>query len=223
MESLNGSRSTSSVPIQAVSATEPKIKEESDNITLASVPVMKTAGPPRKSVCSVDQSFWASAQFDSGLDYEACVVGTILSQIGDRPIKPLRAGVNPFLLFTKEKWEECKDYCANDPKLANGRNIIRTTLGIWWKALTPVEKEPYMVQSQQAQEVANTQQKEYEAGVVKWDADAARIRQEYMRENPPPEGAAGSGAFGSMGLQGAGVSKRKTNVSANVGLDMSRL
>jgi hypothetical protein len=35
-------------------------------------------------------------------DYEAAIIGAILEQIGERPIKPGRSGVNPFLLYTKE-------------------------------------------------------------------------------------------------------------------------
>ena len=196
---------------------EPKIKQESETATLASVPAPEPSGPPRHSVCSTDPSFWASAgiSFATSLDYEAALVGTLLGQIGERPVKPLRAGVNPFLLFTKAKWDECREHCARDPVLANARNAIRTTLGQWWKALSDADKVPYLTQSQQAQEVADAARKEWDIKVVQWDSDAARIRAEFARDNPPPLAPDGSG--GAFGIEG---SRRKTNVSSSIALDL---
>jgi hypothetical protein len=196
--------------------TEPNIKQEpGDTIHVQSAAVPEPSGPPRNSVCSTDPSFWASAgiSFATSLDYEAALVGTLLSQIGERPAKPPRAGVNPFLLFTKAKWDECREHCARDPALANARNAIRTTLGQWWKALGEADKVPYLTQSQQAQEVADAARKEWDVKVVQWDSDAARIRADFVRDNPPP--ADGSG--GAFGIEG---SRRKTNVSSSIALDL---
>ncbi|KAK5172331.1 uncharacterized protein LTR77_003969 [Saxophila tyrrhenica] len=196
----------------------PIIKQEHDPTSLASVPVYasapappppKLAGPPKQSVCARDDSFWARPSFDhNDLDYEASIVGTILSRLGDRPLKPSRPGVNPFLLFTKAKWDECKAHCSRDASTA-GRDAIRATLGKWWKAATEEEKRPYLEQSEQAQKVADTQRKEWAEGVEKWDAEARRIRQEFVAEHPPPV------------VQGEGVggSKRKSNNSSWVVLD----
>lgn len=193
---------------------EPTIKAESDTISATSTTLPTVAGPPKKSVCSTDPSFWASsgANFSSSLDYEAALVGTLLGQIGERPEKPMRPGVNPFLLFTKAKWDECRTHCAQDPVLANARNAIRTTLGQWWKALSDAEKQPYLDQSQEAQELADAQRKEWDVKVVQWDADAARIRREFAAENPPPPDVGGG-----FGVEG---SRRKTNVSGSIALDL---
>lgn len=206
--------STARTVSASTTPAEPVVKEEYDNITLASVAAPVASGPPRNSVCSTDPSFWASAglSFSNSLDYEAALVGTLLGKIGERPVKPLRAGVNPFLLFTKAKWDECRQYCAQDPVLATARNAIRTTLGQWWKALSDAEKQPYLVQSQQAQEVADAARKEWDVKVVQWDADAAMIRADFARENPPP--ADSGGAFGVEG------NRRKTNVSSSIALDL---
>jgi hypothetical protein len=196
--------------------TEPNIKQEpGDTIHVQSAAVLEPSGPPRNSVCSTDPSFWASAgiSFATSLDYEAALVGTLLSQIGERPAKPPRAGVNPFLLFTKAKWDECREHCARDPALANARNAIRTTLGQWWKALGEADKVPYLTQSQQAQEVADAARKEWDVKVVQWDSDAARIRADFTRENPPPV----DGSGGAFGIEG---SRRKTNVSSSIALDL---
>lgn len=203
--------------VSSSAAPSPVVKQEPDSNAAASAKVPTStapAGPPKKSVCSTDPSFWASAgaNFSTSLDYEAALVGTLLGQIGERPEKPMRPGVNPFLLFTKAKWDSCREHCAQDPVLANGRNAIRTTLGQWWKALSDADKQPYLVQSQEAQEIADAQRKEWESKVAQWDADAARIRKEFALENPPP---ADFGGFG-----GEGGSRRKTNVSGSIALDL---
>jgi hypothetical protein len=72
---------------------------------------------------------------------------------------------------------------------------------------------PYLTQSQQAQEVADAARKEWDVKVVQWDSDAARIRADFVRENPAP--ADGSG--GAFGIEG---SRRKTNVSSSIALDL---
>ena len=222
---------------ETASAPEPFIKQEPETIALASVPPIapvpapapkpkKLSGPPAKSVCASDPSFWARPSFDSDdLNYEATIVGIILSQIGERPRKPSRPGVNPFLLYTKDKWEECKTFCDSNNATA-GRDAIRSTLGKWWKAAGEDVKQPYLVQSQNAQELADAVRKEWEVKSARWDVDARRIREEYVTEHPPPLASSGDGkgkvAEGSGGGSGSGVvgvSKRKTNVSNCVVLD----
>jgi hypothetical protein len=205
------------MPIPA-QAGEPVIKQELETVPLSNIPVFtqkpvalpkKFAGPPRKSVCAGDESFWAQPTFDSGdLDYEANIAAAILSQIGERPVKPLRPGVNPFLLFTKSKWDECKDYCSRNNTLA-GRNDIRTTLGKWWKAASAEDKQPYLEQSEAAQQLADAQRHEWNTKVEQYDKDARRIRQEYVRDNPAPQSQGNSFA----------ASKRKSNNSSSIVLD----
>ena len=220
-----------SKPIATVAVTGPIIKQEPETIPLASVPAYapaapplprKLSGPPKQSVCAGDPSFWAQSSYNGGddLNYEASVIATILTQIGDRPAKPSRPGVNPFLLFTKAKWEECKAHCAKEGNTA-GRDAIRSTLGKWWKAASEQDKQPYLVQSQTAQELADAVRKEYMVKATQWDLDAKRIREEYMRDCPLPKGAEGSisGGSGMTGWGDVGVSKRKTNVSNCVVLD----
>lgn len=194
------------------------IKQEHDNDAFAEVPhiqagyaVRKPSGPPSQSVCAGDQSFWVQpAALDSaGLDYESLVIGAILAQIGDRPPKPARPGVNPFLLFTKDKWEECKATC--DP--TSGKDLVRSTLGKWWRAASAEVKAPYQAKSVAAQELADTARKEWELKAQKWDDESRRIRKEFAVDDAMglkvPEGGQGS----------VGVSRRKTNVSNCIVLD----
>lgn len=236
------------LPSGFVASSEIAIKDEIQaSIPLTEIPVAKAprthyvlqpAGPPVHSVCPEDPSFWVSASStatdnNARLDYEAAVVATILSQIGDRPARPARSGGNPFLLYTKDKWEDCKNHCnakistSAKSTIASGRDMIRQTLGNWWKAASQVEKEPYIAQSQTAREQSNQLRREWTSAVAKWDIDAARIRREYATENPLPQRSTTVSVAtrpthtsdGISGLSTVGVSRRKTNVSNCVVLD----
>lgn len=73
--------------------------------------------------------------------------------------------------------------------MKDAKNAIRTTLGQWWKALSEKEREPYQAESRTKQKEADELKKEWDSKAAEWDREARRIRMEYMRENPPPEGS----------------------------------
>lgn len=210
---------------RSATTSTPFVKQEAEAASIENVPLMmpipkKPAGPPKQSVCAGDSSFWvqATSTYDN-LDYEAAIFAATLAQIGERPVKPNRPGVNPFLLYTKDKWEECKTYCTANDINTTGRDAIRAVLGRWWKAADDKVKQPYLAQSQAAQELANTERKEWDVNVAQWDKDAARIRKEYIESHPPPPGNGQS--LNGAAADAVGVSKRKTNVSNCVVLDHS--
>lgn len=171
-----------------------------------------SGGPPQKSVCPGDPSYWVSLSLDrSNSMLEARIQSMIQSEIGDRPIKPSRSGVNPFLLYSKEKWEECKAYCSEK----NGKpsqNVVRQVLSQWWKALDDTVKQPYLEQSRAAQETADTSHKQWKVDSDRWDINAKRIREDFISEHAqemarqPLDQATGG---------------RKTNVSTNIALDFT--
>ena len=132
------------------------------------------------------------------------------AQLGERPKKPARPGVNPFLLYCKANWERCRIFTATQEV----ETPIRSTLGKWWKAATAEEILPFKQQGEAAQEVADVARKEWEQTAQKWDDAARVIRLEFQRRQP-----------GLLRVEGGkqeevvGVSKRKTNVSNCVVLD----
>lgn len=129
-------------------------------------------------------------------DYEASVIGEILTKIGERPIKPGRAGVNPFLLYTKDYWYICKKECddkqratSRDPNAKASKTEIRTALGLKWRTASAEIKQPYLDQTQSAKDDAAAHAATFKERVAAWDAEAARIRREYVQNNPPPDGS----------------------------------
>ncbi|KAF2636695.1 lysine-specific histone demethylase 1 [Massarina eburnea CBS 473.64] len=128
-------------------------------------------------------------------EYEASIIGEILEKLGERPIKPGRAGVNPFLLYTKDYWYICKKECDDKRKAATGdpnakasKTEIRTALGLKWRTEDAEIRKPYLDQTQSAKDDAAANAAGFEERVSSWDKSAAHIRREYIQANPPPNG-----------------------------------
>jgi lysine-specific histone demethylase 1 len=127
--------------------------------------------------------------------YEAKVIFAILKELGPRPVKPDRMGVNPYLMFTKDEWYKMKAKCdaekvamTGNPNAKAGRDEIRVALGHAWRTASEEIKRPYIEQCENARNSnANFNEK-----VKLWDAKAARIRKEFIENNPPPTGVRGS-------------------------------
>jgi hypothetical protein len=128
-------------------------------------------------------------------DYEAAIIGAILEQIGERPIKPGRSGVNPFLLYTKDFWYICKKECdearqaaTGDPGAKAAKQEIRNAVGLSWRTATAEIKQPYLDQANNAKDNAVANAADFKERVATWDKEAARIRREYIQQNPPEGG-----------------------------------
>ncbi|KAF2831372.1 lysine-specific histone demethylase 1 [Ophiobolus disseminans] len=128
-------------------------------------------------------------------DYEAAIIGAILEEIGERPIKPGRSGVNPFLLYTKDFWYICKKECdeirraaTKNPEAKASKQEIRTAIGLGWRTASDDVKKPYLDQAVNAREDATANAASFKDNVATWDKEAARIRTEYIQKNPPAGG-----------------------------------
>ncbi|CAA9957668.1 Lysine-specific histone demethylase 1 [Pyrenophora teres f. maculata] len=136
-----------------------------------------------------------SSRIQRDEDYEAAIIGAILDQIGERPIKPGRAGVNPFLLFTKDFWYICKQECDDAHKAKTGnpeakapKQEIRNAVGLRWRTAEQEVKQPYLDQASNARDDASANAADFKERVATWDVEAARIRREYIQANPPEGG-----------------------------------
>jgi hypothetical protein len=151
--------------------------------------------PKRKTEPGTTSSDSKQARLLRDEDYEAQIIGAILTALGERPLKPGRAGVNPFLLYTKDYWPDCKKECDDARKAATGdpnakatRNDIRIAIGLSWRTASEEVKQPYLDLTENARETANTNAANFKEVVATWDREAARIRTEYIQSHPPPGG-----------------------------------
>ena len=129
-----------------------------------------------------------NSRSSSDEEREALIISAILSEIGHKPLKPARPGVNPFLVYTAQHWNECKESCSAELQKRTGkpdakatRNEIRIALGKQWRNASDEVKKPYLDQCEAAQQVANEARAQYEQDVTKWNENARRIRMEFMK------------------------------------------
>jgi hypothetical protein len=128
-------------------------------------------------------------------EYEAGIIGAIFGEIGERPLKPRTPGKNPFLDFTKDYWDRCKEHCdaarrtaTNNPNVKADRHEIRVAIGLMWRQASDDTKKPYLEAAQHAKDAYAQQLNEYEEKVALWDRQAIEIRRRYVSEHSEASG-----------------------------------
>ncbi|MCJ1285016.1 hypothetical protein MMC26_004353 [Xylographa opegraphella] len=123
--------------------------------------------------------------------FETEILKAIFAKLGPRPARPGRAGANPFLLFSKDKWADCKAECDKARRAALGtplakasRNEIRSVLGQMWREAGPDVKQPYLEQTVSNRAVNHESATTFQDRLAEWDAEAMSIRREYVQEHP---------------------------------------
>lgn len=128
--------------------------------------------------------------------YEASIIGAILHQLGDRPLKPVKQGVNPFLLFQKDHWYSCKAEAdaaaqkkARKPDTKASKQDIRSMLGNKWRTASDEVRKPYLDAAQASKDGVAALTTDFKEKIRTWDEEAGKIRHDYISNNPPPAGA----------------------------------
>jgi len=123
--------------------------------------------------------------------FETEILKQIFSKLGPRPDKPGKAGANPFLLYSKDKWSECKAKCdearritLGNPAAKASRNEVRTALGLMWREASNDIKQPYIDQTVSNRAVNHESAATFQDRLLEWDAEAMSIRREYVQSNP---------------------------------------
>ncbi|KAK3078034.1 hypothetical protein LTS18_008606, partial [Coniosporium uncinatum] len=186
-EKISTGRIQPELPLAEVPIKKAKIKP---SVAWELVPIKPLPTPPPTIFTSRDK--------EEIEQYEASIIGAILSEVGERPLKPTVAGVNPFLLYQKDHWYNCKAECealkqqnTGKPDAKASREEIRIHLGHKWRNLPEEEKAPYQTTAQASRDQTGERTADYKDRVAKWDADAVRIREEYVKNNTPPDASRG--------------------------------
>ena len=123
--------------------------------------------------------------------FESEILKSIFARLGPRPGKPSKAGSNPFLLFTKDKWAECKIQCdearraaVGNPNTKASRNEVRIALGQLWREASHEVKQPYIEKTVNNRLVNHESAATFQDRLAEWDAEAMSIRRTYVREHP---------------------------------------
>jgi len=118
------------------------------------------------------------------LDNEKELNRAIYQTLGERPSKPNRSAVNPFLLYQKDYWFICKAKCdelsrqaAGDDDAKATRNEVRAALGQMWRDSTTEEKRPYLESTIDNKASNVVAVEEFKFQLAEWDAAAEAFKQ----------------------------------------------
>ncbi|KAF6841574.1 flavin containing amine oxidoreductase [Colletotrichum musicola] len=118
--------------------------------------------------------------------YEVALWEHIKSKIGERPVRPAKIVVNPYLLFSKAFFEVARKKCEEERagKKKPAPNEVRVMTSKMWKAATPEEKKPFEEQAVQQKTTYAEAVEQYEEKSAKWDQDYIGLLAAYQKEHP---------------------------------------
>ena len=120
------------------------------------------------------------------------ILKDIFGEIGPQPIKcGSKKGSNPFLLFTTDKWEECKERIYESRRVATGnsnvkvhKNDIRSALGQMWREASEETKQKYRERTSSNRLANNENAATFDGRLASWNERALEIRRKYLEEHP---------------------------------------
>lgn len=114
----------------------------------------------------------------------------MVAEIGERPIKPERAGANPFLIFQKDFWDKCRAICdkkkqesSGDPTMRAARNEVRSALGKMWRDLPDLEKQPYIDQTNEIKALNAKKTEDYRIQAKRYEEEAEQFKRRWKEEH----------------------------------------
>ena len=156
----------------------------------------ETITAPTKAPKPTQQTTSASGETDATKQarleaFEMEILRAIFAKLGPRPDQPGKASANPFLLYSKDKWTECKARCDEARRAMHGsaatktpRNEIRTALGQMWREASDEMKRPYIARTVENRAANQSNASTFHDRLAEWDAEAMDVRRQYVREHP---------------------------------------
>ncbi|RFU81458.1 lysine-specific histone demethylase 1 [Trichoderma arundinaceum] len=127
--------------------------------------------------------------------YEVEVWEHVLSQIGERPLRPNKIAGSAYIIYSKVHFEAAKKKCEESRKPGKSRSLpneVRIMTSRMWKEAAPDERRPYEEQAAEQKRIYLQAMQEYNELAEKWDRQAIALRATYEKEHPslpgPEEG-----------------------------------
>lgn len=122
---------------------------------------------------------------------ESDILKAIFNELGYRPSKPGKPGSNPYLLYSKDKWAECKERCDEARRVATGnprakadRNQIRAAVGQMWREASDEAKRPYNEKTSSNRQANSEYAANFDEYLATWDEKAIEVRRKYVEAHP---------------------------------------
>lgn len=123
--------------------------------------------------------------------YDQAMWTAIYAEIGPPPIRPPKAGLNPFLLYQKDYWAKCRAQCddarraaSNNPNAKAARDEIRHALGQMWRTAPTAEKQPYVEQVETNRRMNAEAWDQWKLVVTEWERRSYEVKDQWCALNP---------------------------------------
>lgn len=147
---------------------------------------------PRDSLLLSKRKASAQDPRQARLDaYEWEAWNHIVSQIGERPIRPAKVAANAYLLFSKAYFEEARKRCEESRKGGKPRsapNEVRVMTSQMWKEAPLDVRQPFEEEVREQKRTFAEAMEKYNETAGAWDRQAIAIRAAYEREHPSVAG-----------------------------------
>jgi hypothetical protein len=163
--------------VDSMSSTTMTQKRKGDPVIPAGTytrPVKETVSPEVKAL----QDAWDAAMWVR-----------IYDDLGPPPTKPAKSGLNPFLLYQKEHWNEVKDrldlakqQSSGKASAKAGRDEVRIELGKMWKALDKEGQKPFHDETLKNKAENVEKWKEWQVRAAEWDRRTWEVKAVWISE-----------------------------------------
>ena len=157
-----------------VQAAEPAIKKRKTDEVLPS----GTFTRPAKAPTTTAEAAWETALWNH-----------IYSVLGYPPPKPSKNGINPFLLYQKDHWNEIRDECdlarqaaTGKPNAKASRDEVRIRLGEKWRAEPDAGRLKYHEETSRNRKVNDDALKQWEVEAKEWDRRTYEVKDEWIAQ-----------------------------------------
>lgn len=119
--------------------------------------------------------------------YDIALWDSIVSQIGQRPLKPSKPVVSGYIFFSRAHFDDARKRCEAGRRPGKGKasgNEVRMMSAKMWKDATPEEKKPFEEMAEESKRVHAVAMKEWNEKAGEWDRRATELKREYEREKP---------------------------------------
>ncbi|KAI4273503.1 MAG: hypothetical protein LQ337_004578 [Flavoplaca oasis] len=121
---------------------------------------------------------------------ERDILNTIWAEIGLQPSQAgSKKGSNPFLLYSMEKWEECKQRASESRRTSDHNskkytNDIRSIVAAMWRKEPEEVKRGYREKTSSNRLANSENAATFEARLMSWNERALEIRRKYLEDRP---------------------------------------
>jgi monoamine oxidase len=123
--------------------------------------------------------------------YDQEMWAAIYAELGPPEPRPVKIGLNPFLLYQKDYWYKAKERCdearrvsSKNPSAKAGRDEIRHALGQMWRAASEEEKRPYLEQIAVNRQTNTKSWDQWSERVAEWEKRTYEVKDRWCAANP---------------------------------------